>query len=680
MPQIQQLPPHLADLIAAGEVVERPASVCKELLENALDAGASAISTELERGGLTYIRITDNGCGIAPEQLPTAFLRHATSKLRRPEDLAAIGTLGFRGEALAAIAAVSRVDIFSRQTGADCGAMLHLEGGVPESVTEAGCPDGTTVCVRDLFYNTPARMKFMKKDSAEGAAAAGVVTQLALSHPDVSFKLLRDGQEILHTPGDGQLLSAIYAALGRDFAAGLMPVSGSGGTVRVEGFVTKPLAGHGTRGRQLFFVNGRLVKSQLLSAAVEEAYRNRLLKGKFPGCVLHITLPVSEVDVNVHPAKTVVKFLSDKTVFDAVHYTVKDALDREGQPAAGEKKPFYQTMTAQEFRETTPAPQGVKLPFVSGRPVGSAGADRPTVNRFAPAAPTVQTPRQTVRPAAAPQGDVWQVRDAAPEAGKPFTVPSGREGVVYRITPPDAPEDSPAREQAAAEAETVPAAVMPEAAGANDTTLSAPEAAPVQQELEMPETADSGETPWRIAGEVLKTYIICEDGEQNVWLIDKHAAHERIRFDALKADPVPPMAQQLLTPAAVTLSAEEYGAVLEQLDVLAGYGFLCEDFGDGTVLVREIPDYIRAEDAAATLEELARKLLLQRADPAGARDELLHTMACKSAIKAGMTTDAAELAALVREVQSGAVRYCPHGRPVAVKLRKYEVEKMFKRA
>ena len=680
MPQIQQLPPHLADLIAAGEVVERPASVCKELLENALDAGASAISTELERGGLTYIRITDNGCGIAPEQLPTAFLRHATSKLRRPEDLAAIGTLGFRGEALAAIAAVSRVDIFSRQTGADCGAMLHLEGGVPESVTEAGCPDGTTVCVRDLFYNTPARMKFMKKDSAEGAAAAGVVTQLALSHPDVSFKLLRDGQEILHTPGDGQLLSAIYAALGRDFANSLLPVSGSGGAVRVEGFITKPLAGHGTRGRQLFFVNGRLVKSQLLSAAVEEAYRNRLLKGKFPGCVLHITLPVNEVDVNVHPAKTVVKFLSDKTVFDAVHYTVKDALDREGQPSPAEKKPFYQTMTAQEFRETTPAPQGVKLPFVSGRPVGSAGADRPTVNRFAPAAPTVQTPRQTVQPAAAPQGDVWQVRDAAPEGGKAFTVPSGRKGVVYRITPPDVPEDSPVREQAAAEAETVPAAVMPEAAGSNDTTLSAPEAAPVQQELEMPETADSGETPWRIAGEVLKTYIICEDGEQNVWLIDKHAAHERIRFDALKADPVPPMAQQLLTPAAVTLTAEEYGAVLESLDVLAGYGFLCEDFGDGAVLVREIPDYIRAEDAAATLEELARKLLLQRADPAGARDELLHTMACKSAIKAGMTTDAAELAALVREVQSGAVRYCPHGRPVAVQLRKYEVEKMFKRA
>ena len=303
MPQIQQLPAHIADLIAAGEVVERPASVCKELLENALDAGASAVSVELEHGGMTYLRVTDNGCGIAPEQLPTAFLRHATSKLRRAEDLAAIGTLGFRGEALAAIAAVSRLDIFSRARGADSGASLHLEGGVPGDVKAAGCPEGTTVCVRDLFYNTPARMKFMKKDSAEGAAAAAVVTQLALSHPEVSFKLLRDGQEVLHTPGDGQLLSAIYAALGRDFAKSLLEVDGGSGDVRASGFVSSPAAGHGTRARQLFFVNGRLVKSQLLTAAVEEAYRNRLLKGKFPGCVLHIALPVNEVDVNVHPAK-----------------------------------------------------------------------------------------------------------------------------------------------------------------------------------------------------------------------------------------------------------------------------------------------------------------------------------------------------------------------------------------
>ena len=351
MPQIQQLPAHIADLIAAGEVVERPASVCKELLENAMDAGATAVSVELEHGGMTYLRVTDNGCGIAPEQLPTAFLRHATSKLRRAEDLSAIGTLGFRGEALAAISAVSRLDIFSRERDADTGASLHLEGGVPGSVAAAGCPEGTTVCVRDLFYNTPARMKFMKKDSAEGAAAASVVTQLALSHPDVSFKLLRDGQEVLHTPGDGQLLSAVYAALGRDFAKSLLPVDGGSGDVRVKGFVTSPAAGHGTRARQLFFVNGRLVKSQLLTAAVEEAYRNRLLKGKFPGCVLHITLPVDTVDVNVHPAKTVVKFVSDKTAFDAVYYTVMDALNRAEQPARQEEKPFYRTMTAQEFED-----------------------------------------------------------------------------------------------------------------------------------------------------------------------------------------------------------------------------------------------------------------------------------------------------------------------------------------
>ena len=650
MPQIQQLPPHLADLIAAGEVVERPASVCKELLENALDAGASAISAELERGGLTYIRITDNGCGIAPEQLPTAFLRHATSKLRRPEDLAAIGTLGFRGEALAAIAAVSRVDIFSRQTGADCGAMLHLEGGVPESVTEAGCPDGTTVCVRDLFYNTPARMKFMKKDSAEGAAAAGVVTQLALSHPDVSFKLLRDGQEILHTPGDGQLLSAIYAALGRDFAAGLMPVSGSGGTVRVEGFVTKPLAGHGTRGRQLFFVNGRLVKSQLLTAAVEEAYRNRLLKGKFPGCVLHITLPVNEVDVNVHPAKTVVKFAAEKAVFDAVHYTVKDALDGEGRPKAAEK-PFYQTMTAQEFlkRPNAPKPsQAVTLP--AGKAIGSA-----------PARPAATEPVRPA-PAPAPVTPVMAVHDVVCQPDKPFTAPAAP-GVVYHITPPEV--RTPA-EETAERPETTPS--------------PAPAAEPEQQEIAMPEGPAAAEQPWRVAGEVLKTYIICEDAERNVWLIDKHAAHERMRFDALKARTEPPMRQLLLTPAAVTLAAEEYTAVLENLELLADCGFLCEDFGDGTVLVREVPDDVRAEDAAATLEELAQKLRLHSADRAALRDEVLHTVACKSAIKAGMTSDPAELRALAAQVQSGAVRYCPHGRPVAVKLREYEIEKMFKRA
>ena len=522
------------------------------------------------------------------------------------------------------------MDIFSRRRETDSGASLHLEGGVPGEVKAAGCPEGTTICVRELFYNTPARMKFMKKDSAEGAAASAVVTQLALSHPDVSFKLLRDGQEVLHTPGNGELLPAVYAALGRDFALSLLPVSGSNGDVRVSGFVTKPLAGHGTRARQLFFVNGRLVKSQLLTAAVEEGYRNRLLKGKFPGCVLHITLPADAVDVNVHPAKTVVKFVSDKSVFDAVYHTVTSALDEEGRPPKPAEKPFFQTMTAAEFRARpdTPAPKNT-VEFPAGRAIGSA-------------------PTRTYTPVPAPAlaAPVPEVRDVAPEPGKAFTAPTARPGTVYHITPPTA----------------------------------APEPEPEQQAIEMPDVPVREEAPWRIAGEVLKTYIICEDGDGAVWLIDKHAAHERVRFDALKASPVPPMEQQLLTPAAVTLSGEEYSAVLENLPLLGRCGFRCEDFGDGTVLVRALPDDVPAAEAASTLEEMAQKLLLQRADPETLRDELLHTIACKSAIKAGMTSDVTELAALVRRVQSGEIRYCPHGRPVAAMLTRYELEKMFKRA
>ena len=374
------------------------------------------------------------------------------------------------------------------------------------------------------------------------------------------------------------------------------------------------------------------------------------MKGKFPGCVLHITLPVNEVDVNVHPAKTVVKFAAEKAVFDAVHYTVKDALDGEGRPKAAEK-PFYQTMTAQEFLKRPDAlkpSQAVTLP--AGKTIGSA-----------PARPAATEPVRPA-PAPAPVTPVMAVHDVVCQPDKPFTAPAAP-GVVYHITPPEV--RTPA-EETAERPETTPS--------------PAPAAEPEQQEITMPEGPAAAEQPWRVAGEVLKTYIICEDAERNVWLIDKHAAHERMRFDALKARTEPPMRQLLLTPAAVTLAAEEYTAVLEDLELLADCGFLCEDFGDGTVLVREVPDDVRAEDAAATLEELAQKLRLHSADRAALRDEVLHTVACKSAIKAGMTSDPAELRALAAQVQSGAVRYCPHGRPVAVKLSEYEIEKMFKRA
>ena len=654
MPDIQCLPSHVADLIAAGEVVERPASVAKELLENAIDAGASAIVVEIQHGGLTYLRIADNGCGIDAEQLPTAFLRHATSKLRTAADLVAIGTLGFRGEALAAISAVSRVDIFSRRTGVETGASLHLEGGVPGQVEEVGCPEGTTICVRDLFYNTPARLKFMRKDSAETAAVNGLMQHLALSHPDISFKFIKDGVAALLTPGDGKLDSAVYAALGRDFARGLVPVSGSGGDITVSGFVTAPLMGRGSRSMQVFFVNGRFIKSQLLTAALEEGYRNQIMKGKFPGCVLSVTLPVTAVDVNVHPAKTVVKFVSDKTVFDAVYYTILDTLT-SGERAAQQPKQesFYQNMTVRQFRDkTAPQAEPARAPLGSftARPVGNP--DEKLVVR-----------------------DVALVRPEPQPVTQPAPDP---------VQPPR-PVSAPARPEPMPEPRTVPAPA-PQA----EPVCPTPE--PVQERKEPPQTTmplpeepaqqvlQTQEAPWRIAGEVLNTYIICEDEQENVWLIDKHAAHERVRFNRLKENTEPVMRQTLLTPAAVSLTAEEYTAVLEHLDILAQYGFACEDFGDGTVLVREVPSDLDVGDIPATVQELAADLMLCRADPEGARDHLLQTMACKSAIKAGMHTDRAELAALVEKVQSGEIRYCPHGRPVSVKLRKYELEKMFKRA
>lgn len=658
MPHIQQLSPHVADLIAAGEVVERPASVVKELVENAIDAGASAVVVELQNGGMSLIRVTDDGCGIAPDELSTAFLRHATSKLRQAEDLSAIGTLGFRGEALAAISAVSRLDVYSRQRGAQLGASLHLEGGVPGQVEEAGCPEGTTFAVRDLFYNTPARLKFMKTDSAEASAAAAMLAQIALSHPEVSIRYLRDGKEELHTPGDNKLLSAIYAARGRDFAMNMVEVQGGGEGIRVYGYVTEPLAGRGNRAMQTFFCCGRMIKSALLSTALEEAYANRQMKGKYPGCVLHIDLPLHLVDVNVHPAKTVVKFVNERALFSAVHHTVMDALEAANKETAGAavhipvpaekksevppapkaqkavpKESFYQSMDAKTFREKAATPQRS-----AGIWTGSTEMSGRLTFRD-PGRPQ-RPPRQTEEPA---PGNMARTAAPAPEAQKK--------------------ELPPLPEKPAAEAgETIvqPAAVP--AAQPEQTALPAKPA------------------PWRFAGEVLHTYIVAEDGD-NVWLIDKHAAHERINFDRMKANTEPVMRQQLLAPLAVDLPPEQYGVLLENLPLLEKFGFEAEDFGAGCLMVRGIPSDLDPGLVRETLEELSEKLLsCGGADPAAARDVMLHTMACKASIKGGWTSDPSELKVLIEKVQSGEVQYCPHGRPVKVKISKYEIEKMFKRA
>ena len=673
MPHIQQLSSHVADLIAAGEVVERPASVVKELVENAIDAGSSAIVVEIQRGGMSLIRVTDNGCGIAPEELPTAFLRHATSKLRTAEDLARIGTLGFRGEALAAISAVSRVDVLTRRPEDAVGAALHGEGGHMEPVREEGAPEGTTIRVADLFYNTPARLKFMKKDSAETAAVAGLMQHLALSHPDVSFKFIKDGQEALHTPGDGKLESAVYAALGREFARTLVPVDGRGGDITVRGFVTAPVNGRGSRSMQVFFVNGRFIKSQVLTAALEEGYRNQLLKGRFPGCVLEVTLPVTAVDVNVHPAKTQVKFAREHDVFEAVFHTVMDALDARGgavspvkpanQPVQNPRQDFFQSMDAKSYRE-----QGAKPAAAPSAPVRPVFTPQPPKADVQPVFnPPPVKPAEPARPA---WNTEWRSTAKVADSVQPIWPPRG----AVKAPQPSALGKAPA--SVTARPETSPA---PESAPAPKPFVPAIPAQQTAMELPGQETVMPAEAPWRIAGEVFHTYIICEDGSENLWLIDKHAAHERINFDRLMAAKEPPMRQTLMQPVAVEPGKEDAALLLENLELLEQFGFGCEDFGDGAVLVREVPADLDAADTAATLEEFAQKLRTGRSLDEK-REALLHTMACKASIKGGWTSDPAELKVLVEKVQSGEVRYCPHGRPVVVKIRKYELEKLFKRA
>ena len=672
MPHILQLDPHVADLIAAGEVVERPASVVKELMENAIDAGADALTVEIQHGGMSLIRVTDNGCGIAAAEVETAFLRHATSKLRTEYDLEAIGTLGFRGEALAAISAVSRIELLTRTAEEDLGAALSLEGGAVVHREEAGCPQGTTMVVRDLFYNTPARLKFLKKDAAEGAACFAMVQRVALSHPEVSVKFLRDGKQELLTPGNGQVQSALYAVLGRDMALGFTPVKGSGEDMSVSGFVSLPTCCRGTRGYQHFFVNGRYVKSRTMTAALEEAYANQKMVGKFPGCVLHLTTRLNAVDVNVHPTKQEVKFGSDKKVFDAVYYAVKSTLEADrtrpslqvepprpaegGRPAQSPLRPAepapaaptYREMTLEEFRRTAERPAAA-LPlhdFTAPRATGAAPAS-PAGNGVSGA--PISIPQSAGSGAFAP-----------PTSAAPPARPDGRARPAESTSAPGAPI-STAR-PVGADAHIRPAEAAPaQPAGA----ASAP---------------PSEEEPWRMAGEVLNTYIVVEQGDK-VLFIDKHAAHERLNFDRMKAEGYQPMVQALLEPVVFTPPAEEGAALLAQLPLLGRFGFEAEDFGGGALIVRAAPSDVAAGEIPDVLSELAGRLLTGgSADPGAARDALLHTMACKAAIKGGQKNSPAELLKVAQAVMSGAVKYCPHGRPVAIELTRQQLEKRFGRA
>ena len=623
MPKIQQLSPHIANLIAAGEVVERPASVAKELLENAVDAGASQITLEIRDGGMTFLRVTDNGCGMASDDARTAFLRHATSKLRTAEDLAAIYTMGFRGEALAAIASVSRIDLLTKTPGSIAGTSLHLEAGVITEDTEAGCPDGTTIIVRDLFFNTPARMKFMKTDTVEAGRISAVLQQQALAHPEVAFRFLRDGKEILSTPGTGSLEDAAYCVYGRECGR-MAKVESRWEEYTLSGYVSKPTDARPSRSMQTFFVNNRPVRSRLLIAALEEAFRNQLMPGKFPACVLHLTLPASAVDVNVHPAKTEVKFLNEKAVFDCVHYGVLGALNK--------------------------------------------ASDRPQVQfKPQPAPAPVQKPAAPAPKAAAPKQDSF-FRTMTPQEFKTFS-----QAVK------EAPKPAPAAAAATfskLERATLPPlkeeVILPQIV----STPVIPQEPEEQVQLPLPAV-----TPWRMVGELYNCYILVEQGEE-AYLIDKHAAHERILFEKLKANQEAISAQTLLTPIPCRLSPDAAATLLDKAQLLEQLGFEVEEFGNNTLLLRQIPMDIAPENAQDALESLAAELIAGRnEDGSTVRDTLLHTVACKAAIKAGWLTDEKELLALARQVMEREdLKHCPHGRPICISLSKKQLEKQFKRA
>ena len=628
MPKILELDRHVADLIAAGEVVERPASAAKELMENAVDAGATQVTVEIQNGGMTYLRVTDNGCGIAPEDVETAFLRHATSKLRTKEDLAAIGTLGFRGEALAAIASVSKIDLLTKTAEAE-GVSLRLEAGKVVERSPAGCPEGTTIVVRELFYNTPARLKFMKRDTVEASQVAGAVQRQALAHPDVAFRFLKDGEMVLKTAGNGDLYGAVYQVFGRQLAVDMIPVESSFEGLKLSGFVTKPTATRGNRSMQQFFVNGRPVRAKLLTAALEEAYANQMMSGRYPSCVLVITLPNAAVDVNVHPAKTEVKFANERAVFDLVRYGVMSALGRAQQrpemklakPMAEKPKPSEVRTALEALHTSAPVSPQVRSALSQPQfrqPVASPAPGRGSVPVYLPKRqpPVQQAPMEEKRPTSPPVQEKQPVQEKLPE-----------------------PQE---------EAQTA---------------------------LDMPAAA-----PYRVVGEVLDTYFILEQGDA-VLFLDKHAAHERILFEKLRASQEPVLSQVLLSPHAANLSREEAATVLEHRELLRDYGYEVDDFGDGTVLLRQIPADLPEDEAEAVLEAMAQELAEGHArDPKSLRDELLHTIACKAAIKGGWHTDPKERDALIREVMTrDDIRYCPHGRPVVLRLTKGQIEKQFKR-
>ena len=706
MAEIRVLDKHTAELIAAGEVVERPASVAKELLENAIDAGATQITLSVVRGGIQQLQIADNGSGIEAEYIDKAFVRHATSKITSAEDLGHIHTLGFRGEALASIASVARVEVLTRTEADEYACCYRIEGGEPQGMEPGARPRGTTVTVNDLFYNTPARMKFLKKDVSEGTFVADIVLHEALSHPEIAFRFLRDGKQQFMTPGDGQLRSAAYAVLGREFARDLLPLDGDGGVYKVTGLVTPPRACRASRSAQHFYVNGRYVKNRTMMAALENAYKGTLMQGKYPGAILRVDMPADLVDVNVHPAKTEIRFARESDVFDAVYRTVRAAL---AAPGSGECR-FDLGHVAKENPQ--PAPQQTTLP---GSAPAQSNPQRPAVAPAQPPQPqkhfntlsaaeyralnklTAPVPARTL-PGTSGVMELNSVR-------APFNAPStpqfaasaphtAQEDLLDIL--PDLPEQQPkaepavttalAQQPAPAQLENIESPELPEeeksATGLsalpithNDPTAQAD--IPPEQTTFAPTPAS---LPLRVVGEVFKTYIITERNNE-LCLIDKHAAHERILFEQLAKDYGSVPSQMLLVPVQVNLSAEEKQALLAHQELLQNSGVEVDDYGGFTVVVRAVPADVPVDDVGDMVLELANHLMNGGRDALREKTEwVLHSIACRAAIKAGDRTTTDEMLALAQKIMDGSVPpFCPHGRPCVLKLTRKELEKQFGR-
>lgn len=699
---INVLDKHIAELIAAGEVVERPSSVIKELVENSIDAGAKNITVEIKNGGTTFMRVADDGCGIYRDDIKKAFLRHATSKVKTANDLDTISTLGFRGEALASISAVSRLQVITKNENEEIGSCYEIEGGDEISLEEAGCPTGTTFVIRDLFYNIPARSKFLKKDVAEGNAVSAIMDKIVLSHPEVAFTFIRDGKQVLRTFGDGKLLSAIYSVFGKDFAKGLIPVDYTLDSVSVKGYISKPINARPNRNMQNFFINGRFVKTRTGMAALEEAYKGSIMVGKFPSAVLQLTVPYEIIDVNVHPAKIEVRFINERPVFDAIYHAVKTALQQ-----GDERKQIH-------FKENTAFNEIKKVnPFNNAQAVFAKAENTPAEKPIKPIE-RIEPVLKNSEPKPYNPFDELDLKDEKPkpvsidslkmsDSSNPFDIYSKQaikrnselenkkaefskqklEKAEQLILKATQQEESLPKQEITVDDLTAESTETP-----IETEVSKEEVKPLKEISENKTDNNDAltelpkeQTKLRFLGEAFNTYIIVEKNDNEVLIIDKHAAHERIIYEKLKADSGSANVQYLLTPITVTLDKIDYDAAVSNLDMFAKCSFDVEDFGNGTLLVRSAPQYLAATEIADCITEMSGYIASGKKDIYTEKmDWFYHNVSCRSAIKAGNKSTVQELMDIAWTLEKNPqIKYCPHGRPICIVMTKYEIEKQFGR-